>query len=262
MHPWLDLFGHQVSTYSLAYLVAALLAGTWSLRRLLEIGVPARFASELLLSAGAAGVVGAVVTAKIIRLLAVDSPPAGAATSLGGSTIFGFFGLGGAVGLTYCRWRHIVVGAAGDQIAIPFSLALAIGRIGCLARGCCHGRPTDSWLGVELPDANGLWAMRYPTQAISALADLVIFVLLLVPERVRQQRRARSSVVPGQGLLAIVFGGAYATKRLLLAAWRDEAPMIGASWSWSEAFALVQLVVAVLLLGRAVATEPAARASG
>lgn len=46
--------------------------------------------------------------------------------------------------------------AVGDVFAPVLPLGIAFGRLGCLAAGCCHGRPADWPLGVPVP-----WAVRY-----------------------------------------------------------------------------------------------------
>lgn len=48
--------------------------------------------------------------------------------------------------------------------------AHAFGRIGCFLAGCCYGKETDSWIGVDFP---GL-GKRIPTQLIEAI---FLFVL-------------------------------------------------------------------------------------
>lgn len=50
----------------------------------------------------------------------------------------------------------------------------AIGRIGCLLAGCCFGRETDLWWGIELHGAH-----RHPTQLLEALglSALLVFIL-------------------------------------------------------------------------------------
>lgn len=50
--------------------------------------------------------------------------------------------------------------------------AHAFGRIGCLLAGCCYGKETDSWIGMEFP---GL-GTRIPTQLIEAI---FLFVLTI-----------------------------------------------------------------------------------
>ena len=70
-----------------------------------------------------------------------------------------------------------------DTFALVIPLGHAFGRIGCHTYGCCHGRPTRSWLSIRYhdPDAkavrvSGLEGVPlHPTQLYSASANLAIF---------------------------------------------------------------------------------------
>lgn len=50
----------------------------------------------------------------------------------------------------------------------------AIGRIGCLLAGCCFGKETDLWWGIELHGAH-----RHPTQALESLGLILLTLFLL-----------------------------------------------------------------------------------
>ena len=58
--------------------------------------------------------------------------------------------------------------------ALPCSIlvAHAFGRIGCFFAGCCYGKPTDSFLGVQFPD---LAHKVHPTQLYEAAFLFVMF---------------------------------------------------------------------------------------
>lgn len=67
-------------------------------------------------------------------------------------------------------------------IAPPaITIAHAFGRIGCFLAGCCYGKPTDSWIGVEFPQ---LGERVIPTQLIESgflfLLTGILLVLILV----------------------------------------------------------------------------------
>jgi phosphatidylglycerol:prolipoprotein diacylglycerol transferase len=61
---------------------------------------------------------------------------------------------------------------------IPCSIlvAHAFGRIGCFFAGCCYGKPTDSFLGVQFPD---LAYKVHPTQLYEAAFLFVMFGVCL-----------------------------------------------------------------------------------
>jgi len=93
----------------------------------------------------------------------------------------------GAAVLLGCTWA---TGAAVlrvfDAFALSIPLGHAIGRIGCLTYGCCHGRPTGTARGVAFtdPDAKavrvaGLGGVPlYPTQAYASAGNVAVFAAL------------------------------------------------------------------------------------
>lgn len=59
-----------------------------------------------------------------------------------------------------------------DIAAISISLAHALGRIGCLMAGCCHGAETDAWYGIYMP---ALGAKVVPLQLYEAIFLFALF---------------------------------------------------------------------------------------
>ncbi len=53
-------------------------------------------------------------------------------------------------------------------------IAHGFGRIGCFFAGCCHGKETDSFLGVQFP---GLSAPVHPTQLYEAAFLFIMFAI-------------------------------------------------------------------------------------
>ena len=60
--------------------------------------------------------------------------------------------------------------------ALPCSILIghAFGRIGCFFAGCCYGKPTDSFLGVQFPD---LPHKVHPTQLYEAAFLFLLFAI-------------------------------------------------------------------------------------
>jgi phosphatidylglycerol:prolipoprotein diacylglycerol transferase len=135
--------------------------------------------------------------------------------------------------------------------ALPLPLGQAIGRLGCFAAGCCYGRPTDSWLGMYLPDHDhdGIWMVRYPTQLMSATANLLIFFIVLAVERYGIRRAGKSCGWPFDGFLTLLYIALFSLKRFAMAFLRQSGaiPMVG-SLSWMHVNALVGLVAASALI--------------
>jgi phosphatidylglycerol:prolipoprotein diacylglycerol transferase len=80
--------------------------------------------------------------------------------------------------LLYARRCRLDLLAALDNLLPVFALAYSLGRLGCLAAGCCGGRPTEAALSLYFPDEHGVWAHRYPTQIISSVFQLLLFLWL------------------------------------------------------------------------------------
>ncbi len=71
-----------------------------------------------------------------------------------------------------------------DIMAVTATIVHAFGRLGCLNAGCCHGKPTDSWIGIVYTDphcaANPLNTPLYPTPVFSIIMLITILVILLI----------------------------------------------------------------------------------
>ena len=74
-----------------------------------------------------------------------------------------------------------------DIIALALPLGYAIGRVGCLTYGCCHGKETNTKLGVVINNAQSkavrvsnikIGTSLFPTQTLSMFLSLAIFLLL------------------------------------------------------------------------------------
>ncbi len=53
-------------------------------------------------------------------------------------------------------------------------IAHAFGRVGCFFAGCCYGKPTDSFLGVQFP---GMHYKVHPTQLYEAIFLFALFAI-------------------------------------------------------------------------------------
>ena len=244
----LSLGPFHASAYALVYAVAIVGCGMLAFRRLLTSGTQARWLVEVLGATILAGTVGSVVGFALVR--AVIAPGAGGVLAVqlrGGSTIIGALTFGGLTGLAYCRWRGMSAGAHFDLGIPALPLGQAIGRLGCLAGGCCYGRETDSWLGIVLPGAGGVEAARYPAQLVSSAADLAIFIALLAVER-RFGGRARTRAAWAfPGFLTVLYGGLYGTKRFLVEFIRGDNAIVLGALTWAQVLALVLLALMAIL---------------
>ncbi len=112
----------------------------------------------------------------------------------GGLVFYGGF-IGAAIFLIYYTRRYRVSFFKFADIIIPYlALAHAFGRLGCVAAGCCFGKPTDVPWGIQFPMGSmahhaqqneGLISIGdaalaiHPTQLYEAGFELLMFWFLL-----------------------------------------------------------------------------------
>lgn len=126
------------------------------------------------------------------------------------------------------------------DIVIPsFALGEAIQRIGCLLNGCCYGHTTKSFLGVYVPDINGIWSYRYPTQIITGLFCALLFIYLW------RQRKT----FPFHGALLLQYLILYNIGRLVIDFLRgDETIAIGILTKHQLTATIIALTAALIML--------------
>lgn len=245
MLPTLEIGSWHLNTYSFLYVLALLVAGMYGFHRLLaglerppELVIRGTFLA-ILGGFGGAYAVRAFLTLQYF----VQS---GDLTWSGGSSFVGVLLGGVGVGILYCRHHRIPLPRALDLAAPALALGQAVGRLGCLAAGCCYGRPADAWLGLVLPDADGLWVSRYPTQLMAAAADLLILATLLILERRGKRRPGQRR--PFDGLTFLLYLSLYCLKRFALEFLRGDAiPAVG-GLSWAQLYTLAGLLAAATLI--------------
>ncbi len=84
----------------------------------------------------------------------------------------------------YLRRHRISFWKTADVLLPGLTIAHMFGRFGCLAAGCCYGRPTGNDFGIQLysdlvdPPLRGV--NLHPTQIYEAVALMALFIGLLV----------------------------------------------------------------------------------
>jgi phosphatidylglycerol---prolipoprotein diacylglyceryl transferase len=71
----------------------------------------------------------------------------------------------------------------GDLWAPAASIGQAVGDLGCLAAGCCYGKPTHAPWGIVFTDPNSLAPTHlalHPSQIYSSVSGAFIFLTLLL----------------------------------------------------------------------------------
>jgi len=107
--------------------------------------------------------------------------------------IAGMVLLGGVVlalisSAVYLKWKKLSFWVFADIIAPALALGIGIGRVGCLANGCCYGAPTNAWFGIVFPvdSVAGSYLPHthlWPTQIFSIIWGVTLFGGLWFAER-------------------------------------------------------------------------------
>jgi phosphatidylglycerol:prolipoprotein diacylglycerol transferase len=73
------------------------------------------------------------------------------------------------------------------------TLGHAIGRVGCLLAGCCYGKETNMWWGIQLHGSH-----RHPTQILESLG---LFLIALILIKTRPSLKSFALYFIGYGVL-------------------------------------------------------------
>ena len=260
MHPKLftlpafDLLGKTLGPVTLhtygVLLAAAFLAGLWMAgRQARRAGLDAIRVSDLAVYVLIAGLVGARV------LLVVVDWRRGQPFDFWGIVQSGGVFYGGLIAAFPVAWwyvrRYKLPGwATADALAPAVVLGQAIGRLGCFAAGCCHGRPAHVPWAIAFHD---VYAARtvgtpldtplHPTQLYESLACLAILVILTW---IAPQKRFH-----GQVAVSYVF--LYSVARFVIEYFRGDTARGFIPITESLALSTSQVVALVLVLAVALA---------
>lgn len=147
------------------------------------------------------GTIGAKLPLIFIYWQELNSNPQSMNILLSGRTIVGGL-IGGAAGTFLAKRVFCIKDRLGNQIAIPVATAMAVGRIGCLLRGCCYGKTTGLPWGVDFGDH----IQRHPTQVYEIIFDILLILFLIW--------KKKQSIKPGE--LFRTFLNSYMSFRFLL----------------------------------------------
>jgi phosphatidylglycerol:prolipoprotein diacylglycerol transferase len=140
-------------------------------------------------------IVSALIGAKLLLLIVEfdtfrQSPGELLTLARSGGVFYGGLILAVTVALWYMRRHRMPMWITCDVFAPGIALGHAVGRLGCLAAGCCFGRPTGVPWAVTFthPEAAAnvgtpLNVPLHPTQLYESGAELLILVLLLATEK-------------------------------------------------------------------------------
>jgi prolipoprotein diacylglyceryltransferase len=132
--------------------------------------------------------------------------------SEGGLSMYGGFSIAVPLSLPLLRWLELPFGAFWDAATFMVLTVLGFAKVGCLLNGCCSGRPTGAWYGLELADHHGMAQRRVPSQ----LLELACFAILFAMATTLRPH------APFPGAVFCATAVAYGVARYFLQTLRDE----------------------------------------
>jgi len=252
-----------IPTYGVLVALAILVAWTWYLRNARAEGIDPDAAAGVAFWGLLAGILGGKLGLVLVELPRFVARPRDLLSLelLQSAGVVWIALLAGLVGfLLAARVRRLPARELVDAAAVPLPVAQAIGRLGCLAAGCCFGGRCDLPWGVVYRSAIAhertgvpLGVPLHPAPLYEALGNLLLVLPLLL--LVRARRRA-----PGEVFLAWATG--YGILRFLVEFTRGDRVRglwLGGTLSTSQ---LISLAVVPVAAGTWIALRRGAGGAG
>ncbi len=263
MHPIL-LEAGPVTIYSYGVLLAAAyLLGLWlGVRRASQAGLDGNKVMDL----GIWVIIAALVGAKGL-LFVVDfnhftsSREEFFSLLRSGGVFYGGLIAASLTCIYQLRKHKLPLWQSGDLFAPGIALGYMVGRLGCLAAGCCYGKaaPGLAWAitftdpAAALNVGTPLGVPLHPTQLYESLAGFLILVILLVIER-------RGTPYAGRTFWQFVL--MYAVSRFIIEFFRGDDRGMVALFSTSQMISLVLAPLSLVMLWWLAVRAPAVVVDG
>ena len=231
-------------------LVAALLGALWLAGRLaVRSGLDQHQVQDLGIAVIIAGLVGAKLLLIVVDFEQYRRSPRALLDVLQSGGVF-YGGLLGAIPVAwwYIKRQGLPFLKTLDVLAPAVALGQGIGRLGCLAAGCCFGSPsTAPWSIIfNNEDAHALVGVPlgiplHPSQLYESLGAFALLAVLLL---VFAKRRF-------EGQVAIVYFLAYAVIRFVLEFFRGDSArgsVFGGALSTSQFIAIIVVFLTMAVL--------------
>lgn len=147
--------------------------------------------------------------------------------------------------LWYTRKKRLPLLRTMDVMTLGLVIAHAFGRMGCLAAGCCYGKPTDTTWGIklysDLVDVKWHGVNLHPTQIYESLS---LFILFFALTRIYKLKRFDGQVV-------LSYFIAYPIIRSIIEIFRGDLErgfLIDDYLSTSQAISIIVFLVALTVL--------------
>lgn len=244
--------GVSIATYGLLVALGWLAAISWLWTRRGDIGLTEDEFWSLIWRV----FFGAILGGKILFLIVEWQSLASGAVPWTGVLRYGFVFFGGLCGAILMLWLYARTSGKrfmllADHLGTALPMGHAVGRLGCLAAGCCYGLPTSLPWGVRFTDPYSLVAPSllgiplHPTQLYEAGADVLIALALT-----RVLRKIRGGGLP-EGTACLGYLILYSAARFAIEFYRgDDRGGFLAGMSPSQWIALAVLAAAGPVLWR------------
>lgn len=185
----LDFFGHSfgpftLHTYGLLVALGFVAALIFVLRGARREGLASEPVLDLAFAAVLCAIVGSRLLYVLFNLSEYRAEPLRAFKIWEGGLVFhGGLLLAIPVCIYLVRRSRLPVWATADVFAPGIALGQAIGRLGCLAAGCCYGAPWNGPLCATFTDPQALAPLHvplFPTQLFGSASGLLVFAILVV----------------------------------------------------------------------------------
>ncbi|PCI06679.1 MAG: prolipoprotein diacylglyceryl transferase [Flavobacteriaceae bacterium] len=238
MHPELFHIGN-ITIYTYAFLIAlgtlvASIYTKWSAKR--ELGI-FNLSNNFFYLIFIAGFVGGKLFYYLEKpLYFLRNPTLMLDNFSGGFVFYGSFITIILMLLWYLKKHKIPVLPMLDILAITTTIVHVIGRMGCFFAGCCYGKPTDSFMGMDFPRTKGV--LVHPSQLYEIVGLLSIMIILFIVKKKKQF----------QGQIFLIYIALYAIVRGFLEFFRGDNRgfIIDGVLSHSQFIAVLILITSLL----------------
>ena len=124
-----------------------------------------------------------------------------------------------------------------DAASCTILTGMAFTKIGCLLNGCCAGRPSQTCIGINLPNSRGVIEKRIPVQCLEAGWAVVVLGAAV----------ALLGQLPFDGAVFLVVAVLYGVGRLALEFMREREPG-SRTIALGHAISVVTIFFAIALL--------------
>jgi phosphatidylglycerol:prolipoprotein diacylglycerol transferase len=251
--PAFDLLGREIGPLSLhsygVLLALAFLAGLWAAGwQARKAGMNASAIADMAVYVLIAGLVGAKLLLLVVEWSHYSRNPRELFSLVQSGGVF----YGGLIGALPVAWwyarRHSLSGwQTADVLAPAVVIGQSVGRIGCLAAGCCHGRAAEVPWAISFSDeyarsvsGTPLGTPLHPTQIYESVACLIIFFILV----------AIASRKKFHGQVALAYVVLYGIARFVIEFYRGDVvrgAMFDGALSTSQFIAILMILGAALI---------------